>query len=234
MHLRMLDRVLEADFTGVQAYAPVGVRAGRAVLEVALYGAAYMSQLAAYLVVTPGKQFHFYQLITFRAAEPSVIEFCQFCSGALCGYVGLVFGLVFDQPVLQMTFGRFRLVATECPIGFVRSAVTENHTQPTQCLAGLGEYADSAYRPVQTVGDTQEHLPGLVVACGYECLVALCKAFVPCFVSLGNLAALFVHDENVIVFVQDTRLEVRVLIRCQLSVNHGTKIIKTLVILIHA
>lgn len=40
---------------------------------------------------------------------------------------------------------------------------------------------------------------------------------------LQSMAALFVHGKDMIVFVQDARLEVPILLWCQLSVNHDAK-----------
>ena len=151
MHLRMLDRVFETYLVGVEADAGVGVGAGGSVFEVPFDGTSYATQLTANLVVAARKQFYLNKMIIVSTAEPAVIQLGQFGPRTLRGYVRLVLGLVLDEPVLQMPFRRLGLGAAKRPVGLVDAAFAQQRPKPAEGLAGLGEDADSADRPVEPV-----------------------------------------------------------------------------------
>ncbi len=213
MHLRMLDRVLETYLVGVEADAGVGVGAGSAVFEVPFDGTSYATQLAANLVVAARKQFYLNEMIIVSTAEPAVIQPGQFGPRTLRGYVRLVLGLVLDEPVLQMPFRRLGLGAAKRPVGFVDAAFAQQRPEPAEGLAGLGEDADSADRPVEPVRNSQEDLPWLGVALRYEGLVGVREAFVTGLVALDYLSAALADCQQMVVFIKYAGRKVRILVR---------------------
>ena len=186
-----------------------------------------MAELTPYLMVPSGKQIHLQKVISFGAAKISVSEFCQFgISVSACRDIGFVLFLVAYKHIFQQSALLSRLVAAQSPVSLVYFSVPEHRAQPLKRLACFSQYAYSAYRSVQAMGNAEVHLSRLVVTFGDECLVVVCQAFVARLVSLGYLANLLANNKKVIVFEQYPALQVGVFFVAQLSVFHNAKIMK--------
>ena len=64
-----------------QRDASVGIAAWRSVLQVALYGAAHVGKLAAYLVMTTGEESHLKEHIVVRLGTQTVFQDCFLAPG---------------------------------------------------------------------------------------------------------------------------------------------------------
>ena len=87
-------------------------------------------------------------------------------------------------------------------------AFAEHRRKAFEGLGGLGEYDYSADRAVEPVRDAHEYLTRLAVTLRDEGLEGLRQAFVACPVSLDDLACPLVHDQQVVVLVQDPAFQV--------------------------
>ncbi len=99
----------ESDAVSLQADASVGIGTGCAVFQVSLDGAAYVGELAAYLVMPSGEEFHFQKMVAVGVANVTVAQFgeLRFGPGLACDET-LVQFLVALHPVFQQTFLLFR------------------------------------------------------------------------------------------------------------------------------
>ena len=200
---------------GQQAYAAVGVGALGAVLEVSLDGTAHVGQLAADLVVPAGVQFHFQKEVALGGLDEGVLEFGLF---AVLGHVRFVLGLVAYQVVYERVAVFRGPIGREGPVGLVDFSFAEHFVEALQGLGGFGKQDHTAHGPVQAVGDSHEHLTGLAVPLGDECLERFAQGFVSGLVSLHNLSRPLVENKQVVVFQQDSLLKVPVLFRAQGSI----------------
>ena len=81
VYLLLGYRVDETHTAGMQANAPVGIAARRAVLQVSLNRATHLGQLATDLMVTAGFEVYFQKEITFRTADKLIVENGFLCPG---------------------------------------------------------------------------------------------------------------------------------------------------------
>ena len=86
--------------------------------------------------------------------------------------------------------------------------LAEHRRKAFEGLRGLGEHDYPADRAVEPVRDAHEYLTRLAVTLRDEGLEGLRQAFVACPVSLDDLACPLVHDQQVVVLVQDPAFQV--------------------------
>ena len=67
----------ECDSPGMKGYASVRIGTRRAVFEVTFYRTAEVRQLAADLMMTSCKKFHFDKPVTVRLPDLLIVELCQ-------------------------------------------------------------------------------------------------------------------------------------------------------------
>lgn len=87
-------------------------------------------------------------------------------------------------------------------------SLPEHLVKAFQGLGGFGEKRDSAYRAVQPVWNTQENLTRLAVPLGNKGLERFAQGFVTGLVPLDNLARTLVENDQVVVFIEDSVLQV--------------------------
>lgn len=119
------------------------------------------------------------------------------------GVVGKAFVLLFvsDKPVYQLTFFFWRTVLHNSPIGFLYASNTKHFVQTRKSLACFGKYDNSTHRTVQTMGNSNKDISGLVVFLLKPFLHYLGQWLIARFVSLNDFAASFVDCYYMIVFV---------------------------------
>lgn len=103
-----------------------------------------------------------------------IMKLGKFCllAGILSFYnERFVHFFISGHPVFQVGFFRLRLAADKRPIGLVDFSVAKHGIEPLQGFGCLGEYGDSADRPVDSVGNAEIDLAGFGVPLGYESLV---------------------------------------------------------------
>ena len=88
------------------------------------------------------------------------------------------------------------------PVAFVDCSRTNHLIEPHQRLAGFREQHRSADRPVDTVYDTEENIPGFVVAAADESFYFVFEACLPLGVGLHQIAGVLVYHQQVVVFVE--------------------------------
>ena len=190
---------------GMQADAAVRVGTWCTVFEVALDGAAHVGQLAAYLVVPACEQLHFEQGVAFGTLHETVAQPGQLGAlGALAHYVALILLFVARQPVFQQALLVPRFAAAQGQVDLVHGAFPEHGCHALQGLGCLGKDHYSAHRTVESVGNAQEHIAGLAVALLDEGLEILGEGSVAGTVALDYLSRLFIENQKVIVFVENT------------------------------
>ena len=96
---------------------------------------------------------------------------------------------------------------------------TQHFVYPFQPLAGLGKQHGSAYRPVQTMGNSHKHLTRFAVSLRNKGLQCLTQRLVSGLVPLDYLPAPLVENQEVIVFKQDTGRNVSHLFIRHISIN---------------
>jgi len=131
-------------------------------------------ELAAYLMMAAGQQLHFQQKVSVSIRKVAVAKLCKLGFGP--GFAGdetLVQFFVALHPVFQQALLFGRRSTAQGQIGLVHLTVAEHRVQPFQGLGCLGKDAQPAHRPVQTVGNSEKHVPRLVVTFLYECFQGL-------------------------------------------------------------
>ncbi len=111
----------------MQVYAAVRVGPGGSIFEVALDWAAHGGELAADLVVTPGEEVDFQQVVALGVSYMPIAKARDF--GTLRTFLAdeaFVETFVTDHPVLKFSFAGVGSLTAECPIGFVYVAFAEH------------------------------------------------------------------------------------------------------------
>lgn len=193
-----------------------------------------MAELAADLVMPPGEQLDFHEVIPVCAFPAAVAQAGELGPGTGWGgigrvsgrrdYVGFVLLFVADYVVFEQSFGGLGLRAAERPVELVDASLAQHLREPFERLARLGEHADAAHGTVEAVRDAEIDLSGLGVALRDERLVAVREALVAGPVALGDFSRALVHDEKMVVFVQDARAQVCEFCLCQCPVFHIRKV----------
>ena len=203
LYVAVRHRVLEGDAPGVERDAGVGIAARCAVFEVAAYGAAHAGQLAAYLMVASGEEFHGEQEVAVALAGEAVAQagFLAVWNWVVVG-VRLVLLLVAHQPVAEFAGILRGAVGHDGEIGLVDVPLAEELVHAGQSLAGAGEYDHTAHGTVEAVGDAEEDGAGLGVLLLDVGFDALGERFVAGLVGLYDFAGGFADDDDVIVLVE--------------------------------
>ena len=197
------NRVLEPNPAGQQAYAAVGIAARRAVLQVALYGAAHCGELAANLVVPAGYEVYFQKVVPVGAGYEAVIEHCELgVLGAFARNVSLVVLGIPHQVLLQMPLVLLRAVGRYGPIGLAYHPAAAQHVvKARKGLARARKEHEPLRGAVEAVHRAEEHLAGLGVALLDIRLHIVGKRAVARAVALHYLAGLLVDYYYMVVFV---------------------------------
>lgn len=143
------DRMDELDTVAQQADAAVRIGTRRTILQVALYRAVHIGQLAADLMMAARHEVDFQQCVTVRPVDYLVMQ-----NGFLgrrhlvVVSIALVLPLVAHKPVGQCRLRFERRTRDNRPIGLVYLAIAEHIVQPRERLGGLGKNDQPRYRPV--------------------------------------------------------------------------------------
>lgn len=149
-----------------------------------------------------------------------VVKDCLLCSWNRGGVgVCLVLFLVSDKETSYAPFFRSWFLFCQSPVVFADTTVSEQLVHPFQSFGCLGEDDNSAYRTVQTVGDTEEDSGWFGVSCSYESLEGLGQGLVICLVTLYYLPTPLVEDEQMVVFIEDSGGDVVVFLRGEFPVR---------------
>ena len=210
-HEGVRDRVLELDAAGMETDAPVGVGAWRAVFQVALDGAADGGQLTADLVVASRVEADGQQGVAVGTSDEAVVEHGLLAAAHLGG-VGkrLVEPLVTREPVGERGALGGGRAADDGQVGLAHAALAEEGVQPAERLAGPGEDHEPAHGAVEPVDNAEKDGAGLGVLFLDVGFHAVGEGGVAGLVALYDLAGLLVDDDEVVVFVNDVHLSVRV------------------------
>ena len=190
--------------SGMQANASVRIAALCSILQVSFNRATHFGQLASDLMVASGLQINLQQIVAFRASDDLVGENC-FLRILYFAVISIRFVLLFitHQPMHQFT-GRGRwLVFDYGPIGLFYFFGFEHFIQAAQSLAGTCKKHQSAYRTVQTVGDSKKYIAGFMIFLLDVLLYGFRQRRITGLVTLHNLRAGLVYQNDMIVFVND-------------------------------
>ena len=223
----LADRMDEGDAPGVEGYAAVTIRSGCSIFQVAFDWTPDSRQLAAYLMVTAGKEFNFDQVVTVSIAKQPVAQLRDLRTVLLSVECEtLVQLLVARNPMDQFAFRRIWPGTAESPVDFMDFSVTEHGVESFQALGRLGENCHSAYGTVQAVRNAYKDMTGLRIPLRYERLQRLAQRFVAGLVALDNLPHPFVKDKEVVVFKKNPARKVAGFRFTQFAVNHTANILK--------
>ena len=195
--------------------ASVRIGARCPVFQVAFYDTTHIGKLAAYLMVSAGQKLDFQKIISVSRFQKAVIQLGEFRITesrrffliALGDDIAFVLLFIANQPIFQMPLLRCGSGTRESPILLVNLAIPEHCRKPFKGLGRLGQYDNSAYRPVESVRYAKEYLAGFRVPLSDESLVRVSYAFIPCPVALSNLSDKLVYDQQVVVLIQDAFLK---------------------------
>ena len=168
-------------------------------------------------------QFYFQEEIALCGLDEGVFK-----TGFLAalGDIGFVLRLVPDKKVCEDVGFPGRFFGREGPVGLMDFSLSEHVVQPLQGFGSFGKERNAAHRPVQPMRNAHEYLSRLFVPLGDEGLQRLAQRLVSRFVSLHNLSRAFVEDQQVIVLIEDSALDIPEFIRIHFSVNsHAAKIL---------
>lgn len=200
---------------GMQTDGPIPIGPSGTILDVSFYRTSYGRKLAAYLMVPSGKKHNFQkgvmvQFLYYAVKQPGLLVSCRRSALSL-ERIGLVVFFIAIKIIAELhpsvLYGHtVRHPVQRClyqsPVGLVDISFAEHLVDPFQPLAGLGEEHGSANGAVQTVGNSHEHLACLAVSLGDKSLEGFAQRLIPSLVSLDDLPASLVEDQEVIVFKQ--------------------------------
>ena len=101
----------------------------------------------------------------------------------------------------QCTFGLFRGILHDGPIGLVYFAVGKHRIQTCQCLGGTCKQHQSEHRTVQTMNNTKEDVARFGIRFLDVLLHCFAQGFVTSLVALYNFPCRLRNNDDVIIFV---------------------------------
>ena len=174
-----------------------------AVFKITFDGTTNRCQLTTYLVMATCLQVDFQKGIMFALHKSLVGQDRQF------GFFGTGFGnkrfverLIARQVVLQAGFRLFGTPLHDRPVRFTNLLVTFEHLVKTgEGFAGSGKEYYSTRWAIQTMGNTEKDLTGLVVLVLDVGLDDLAQRCVARLIALHDLVAGLINGNNMVVFV---------------------------------
>ena len=152
-------------------------------------------------MMPPCEQVHLQQKIILTLTDQVKCEFSLLGTGHfLVMRERFVFFFIFFQVMKKMSAFFRRLVLNNRPIGLMNLSPFDHFVQSGKGFAGFCENDNPAYRPIDTVNNSQEYIAGLMVTLFDECFEKITEWCIAGFISLDDLGGLLVKDDKMIVF----------------------------------
>ena len=179
-----------------QANTAVGIAALSAIFQVTLYRTAHMGKLTAYLVVASGHEIYFQQTVMIRLTDEPVLQYGFLRMGHFVVVsIALVLLFISYKPVGQCTFGLWREVLCDCPIGLMHFAITKHLVQSCQCFRGFGKHNKSCHGSVKPMNHTEKHISRLLILLLEIAFDIFRQWHIAGFVALHNLTTMLIDND---------------------------------------
>lgn len=198
------DGMLKREPPGMERDAAVGVAAWCAVLQVALDGAAYLGELAAYLVVTASMKRHLEEEVAVALCHEAIVEHRLLAVRNLTVVgSGCVLLLVAREPMRERAFWLRRPGSDDGKVGLPDGLMLGKHLiEPGQSLTRLGKQHNAADWTVEPVNHTKIDVPWLLIPVLQVILHHIRQGDIASLVSLHDVPCLLSDGNQVVVLVE--------------------------------